>query len=347
DLGQTNFSAATCRDVARVHANEGLDLGVLVGDLSYADTNASRWDSFQRMFDTSGCADIPWVVLPGNHDCQGPREIEPDEITGEPFLPFRVRWRTPQVQSEEVAALLASECQQDALGKWPCGSDVDAWQHWATYDLPLRFDFGGSFFGLEARSEFNAGLVVVNPGHAATRSRDEVLTHVATRNLRSAAEPLLLPDKMDLVFSGHVHAYERSFPIDGVQHFVVGHGGNMEALYNSWQPSATSAFRAADHYGWGLLHLRPRRLGPSSFTARRAVDGAVMDFVEFWPRNQSAVVEPATDSGNGNIIGSVLGACLMICLCAGCCFYRRARVRASYEEKSSLRREAVTLGVVS
>ena len=33
----------------------------------------------------------------------------------------------------------------------------DAWQHWATYDLPLRFDFGGSFFGLEARSEFNAG----------------------------------------------------------------------------------------------------------------------------------------------------------------------------------------------
>ena len=27
-----------------------------------------RWDSFQRMFDASGCADIPWVVLPGNHD---------------------------------------------------------------------------------------------------------------------------------------------------------------------------------------------------------------------------------------------------------------------------------------
>ena len=25
-------------------------------------------------------------------------------VSGEPFLPFRVRWRTPQVQSEEVAA---------------------------------------------------------------------------------------------------------------------------------------------------------------------------------------------------------------------------------------------------
>ena len=72
----------------------------------------------------------------------------------------------------------------------------------------------------------------------------------ATRNLLSAAGPLLLPDKRllcqcsvvcfsrsasaprapqtrtDLVFSGHVHAFERSLPIDGVQHFVVGHGGN-------------------------------------------------------------------------------------------------------------------------
>ncbi|CAE7755986.1 PAP21, partial [Symbiodinium necroappetens] len=67
DLGQTAFSEATCRDVAKVHRSDGLDLGVLLGDLSYADTNASRWDSFQRMFDTSGCADIPWVVLPGNH----------------------------------------------------------------------------------------------------------------------------------------------------------------------------------------------------------------------------------------------------------------------------------------
>ena len=33
--------------------------------------------------------------------------------------------------------------------------------------------------------------------------------------------------RADLVFSGHVHAYERSEPVDGVRHFVVGHGGNF------------------------------------------------------------------------------------------------------------------------
>ena len=31
DLGQTAFSEATCRDVAKVQRSEGLDLGVLLG----------------------------------------------------------------------------------------------------------------------------------------------------------------------------------------------------------------------------------------------------------------------------------------------------------------------------
>ena len=35
--------------------------------------------------------------------------------------------------------------------------------------------------------------------------------------------------RLDLVFSGHVHAYERSKPVKNVQHFVVGHAGNNEA----------------------------------------------------------------------------------------------------------------------
>ncbi|CAE7840612.1 PAP20 [Symbiodinium sp. CCMP2592] len=350
DLGQTAFSEATCRDVAKVQRSEGLDLGVLLGDLSYADTDATRWDSFQRLFDESGCADIPWVVLPGNH------EIEPDEITGEPFLPFRSRWRTPQ--SREAAVSVPPE---------------DAWQGWLTYDFPsMSFDFGSSFFSLEVGC---AHLLVLNPYTDASpsspqitwlqselkrinRSKTEhvaVLTHApwqhssrahrpemeaATRNLLSAAGPLLLPDKIDLVFSGHVHAFERSLPMDGVQHFVVGHGGNMEGLYDNWLPSSTSAFHAGDHYGWGLLHLRPRRLGPSTFNARRGADGAVMDAVEFWPRDLRSSQPSKDNQGAGapepGLLGATFAACLVVCLCA--CFYRRARVRARYEEESSLRR---------
>lgn len=42
-----------------------------------------------------------------------------------------------------------------------------------------------------------------------------------------------------MVFSGHVHAYERS-EAHGVHHFVVGHGGNKEELYDRWQQSSSS-----------------------------------------------------------------------------------------------------------
>ena len=35
DLGQTAFSEATCRDVAKVHRSDGLDLGVLLGALGW------------------------------------------------------------------------------------------------------------------------------------------------------------------------------------------------------------------------------------------------------------------------------------------------------------------------
>ena len=71
DLGQTSNSAATCRDI-RAHADD-LDLGLILGDLSYADSNASRWDSFQRLFDLQGlCGDSlvgaarqPWLAAQG------------------------------------------------------------------------------------------------------------------------------------------------------------------------------------------------------------------------------------------------------------------------------------------
>lgn len=46
DLGQTNFSADT---VAHVAASSTVDSVFIVGDVSYADSDQPRWDSFQRL----------------------------------------------------------------------------------------------------------------------------------------------------------------------------------------------------------------------------------------------------------------------------------------------------------
>mmetsp|Transcript_4788 Transcript_4788/g.15570 ORF Transcript_4788/g.15570 Transcript_4788/m.15570 type:complete len:373 (+) Transcript_4788:458-1576(+) len=81
--------------------------------------------------------------------------------------------------------------------------------------------------------------------------------------MRRDLEPLLFEAGVDLVLSGHVHAYERSRPVyDGCSHpcgpvyLNLGDGGNRESAYVPWrepQP-AWSAFRESS-FGVGLLTL--------------------------------------------------------------------------------------------
>uniref|UniRef100_A0A7S3T7S2 Purple acid phosphatase C-terminal domain-containing protein n=2 Tax=Emiliania huxleyi TaxID=2903 RepID=A0A7S3T7S2_EMIHU len=81
--------------------------------------------------------------------------------------------------------------------------------------------------------------------------------------MRRDMEPLLFEAGVDLVLSGHVHAYERSRPVyDGCSHpcgpvyLNLGDGGNRESAYVPWrepQP-AWSAFRESS-FGVGLLTL--------------------------------------------------------------------------------------------
>ena len=81
--------------------------------------------------------------------------------------------------------------------------------------------------------------------------------------MRQTFEPMLHAAKVNAVFAGHVHAYERSFPsfnnaVDptGAMHVTIGDGGNREGLYTKWlspQPK-WSAYRDAE-YGHGELTL--------------------------------------------------------------------------------------------
>ena len=81
--------------------------------------------------------------------------------------------------------------------------------------------------------------------------------------MRATLEPMLHAARVNAVFAGHVHAYERSLPVfdnaldaSGAVHITIGDGGNREGLYNNWnspQP-AWSAFRDA-FYGHGELSL--------------------------------------------------------------------------------------------
>jgi len=79
---------------------------------------------------------------------------------------------------------------------------------------------------------------------------------------RQALEAMLYASGVDAVFTGHVHAYERSHRVfnkqrdaKGPMHVTVGDGGNREGLYPNWLPQTpVSAFRAAT-YGHGELSI--------------------------------------------------------------------------------------------
>jgi hypothetical protein len=82
--------------------------------------------------------------------------------------------------------------------------------------------------------------------------------------MREAMEPLFHAHGVDIVFNGHVHAYERTHPVyanatsaaGGTTHITIGDGGNRELYAEPWtvsQPS-WSAFREFA-YGFGLLTI--------------------------------------------------------------------------------------------
>ena len=80
---------------------------------------------------------------------------------------------------------------------------------------------------------------------------------------RTALEQLFMDAGVNMVFTGHVHSYERWHPTFkgeingcGITHLNIGDGGNREGLAGNWQEyqPPNSALRE-DSYGSGVLRI--------------------------------------------------------------------------------------------
>lgn len=238
DLGQTAYSADT---LAHVSASSTVNSAFLSGDVSYADGDQPRWDSFQRMADTLASS-MPFMVASGNHEIEGACLYEAYQARFA-SMPAGGRADGPLYYSYEVGP-----AHVIVLASFFVYSSGSAQYNWLQADL-AKVD----------RTKTPWLLVIIHApwynSNSAHQGDGELM--------RQTLEPMLHAAKVNMVFAGHVHAYERSFAVNnkavdptGAIHITIGDGGNREGLYTKWvspQPS-TSAFRQSE-YGHGELTI--------------------------------------------------------------------------------------------
>lgn len=248
DLGQTKYSNDT---VHHVLANAGVQSAILAGDLSYADGDQPRWDSWRRMVQPL-TSTMSMLAAPGNH------EIE--SFFGLNFVPYRARFRFPcaeQCTSPTFPLYYAVNVGpvrlivMNSFGNYSEGSDQLAW----------------------ARKQFQSVDLSLTPWVVLMEHTPMYSSNIdhydSGKPLLALIEDDIKPlGKRMVVLAGHVHAYERSHPVynntvdeTGPVYVTIGDGGNREGLYDAWtQPQpAWSAVRKAE-YGHGVLRANSTAL---------------------------------------------------------------------------------------
>lgn len=216
------------------------DFLILSGDISYANGEQSVWDDYLDSNQRS-MSNMPWMMVPGNH------EDEP----GYGFEAYDIRF------------------------EFPSTSDSDYWH---------SFDYGPiHFVGFSTEHDYSAGSEqyqwlesdlgdavqnreqvpwIIVYGHKPMYTSHDDATHDEDAELRADLEALFVESGVDLVFWGHDHFYERTWPVIDAEvqqrgdtddgkvfsgahapiHLIVGTAGRGEYQYSDEQPS-WSAYR--------------------------------------------------------------------------------------------------------
>lgn len=220
--------------------NSEADFLILSGDISYANGEQSVWDDY-LVYNQQSMSSMPWMMVPGNHENE----------TGYGFEAYEKRF------------------------EFPSDSGSDYWH---------SFDYGPVHFaGFSTEHDYSAGseqyqwlaadLAEANQkreqipwlivyAHKPMYTSHDDSTHDEDEALRADLEVLFVESGVDLVFWGHDHFYERTWPVinaevqqrgDGGEgkvfsgghapiHLIVGTAGRGEYQYSDEQPS-WSAYR--------------------------------------------------------------------------------------------------------
>jgi len=274
DLGQTDHSLETVNHILQ---DRSVKMILHAGDLSYADCNQPLWDSYGEMIEPLA-KKIPWMVCAGNH------EIEYNGTNKDGlFTAFEKRYQMPYIQEAEFGDFLIDIAIKPSTNLPYCTPSI----------FQTEYNYGNSFYSFESGS---AHIIYLNPYSSTNETSKQyswlknnlqmvnrnntpwviIVMHcpwyssnvnhygdTQTVIMRESMEQLFYDNNVNIVFSGHVHAYERSYPVYknntnlyGPVYITIGDGGNLEGHDDEYyeQPK-WSAFRNGTQYGYGTLTL--------------------------------------------------------------------------------------------
>ncbi|CAM6091265.1 unnamed protein product [Calypogeia fissa] len=274
DLGQTFDSKSTFDHYL---SSSGQSL-LYVGDLSYADDYPFdynvRWDTWGRMVEPS-TAYQAWIWTAGNH------ELEFNPTIGEsvPFKPFTHRYHTPYAASNSTSPLFYAIRRGPAtiivLSSYSAYGKYTPQYVWLTGFLPT----------IDRTITPWVIVLLHSPWY-----NSNTYHYMEGETMRVEFENFLVSASVDIVFAGHVHAYERTYPVSNIKYDIVnglctptlnasaptyvtiGDGGNIEGLagiFTEPQP-AYSAYREAS-FGHAELQIVNRT--HAIYTWHRNEDG--------------------------------------------------------------------------
>jgi len=255
--------------------SEGIPFILHVGDISYADDRDSKeyesvWNTWFDMM-TNVTRYLPYMVLPGNHEHQ----------SGKPYLPyaqyfvdFNYRFKMP------LAGTLSPYYEKPHNMWWSFDHQnvhLIALSTETDYDkAPYDPNFGDQLAWLKAdliKAQANRKAVpwIIAMGHrpiyssSAGSYMQDMLPPV-----QKAFEELFHQFGVDMFLCGHVHAYERTWPVyrnqtvqknyvnpKGLVTLTAGAAGDIEGLSKSWLDPRPdwSALVYSLRETYGLLHV--------------------------------------------------------------------------------------------
>ncbi|KAI4370183.1 hypothetical protein MLD38_018557 [Melastoma candidum] len=242
DLGQTEWTSSTLAHVG----GADYDVFLLPGDLSYADSQQPLWDSFGRLVEPLSSA-RPWMVTEGNHEIEMFPIIYPHG-----FSSYNARWVMPYEESGSPSNLYYSfdvtGVHVVMLGSYADFHERSEQYQWLRNDL-AKVDRG--------RMPWVVALL-----HAPWYNTNEAHQGEG-EEMRKALEELLYDGRVDIVFAGHVHAYERFTRIYnnkedhcGPMYITIGDGGNREGLAMRFkEPASPLSLYQEPSFGHGRLKM--------------------------------------------------------------------------------------------